>query len=446
MCRCSIEFLFSILLASLHVSLGLITPAPTRSSLAPSFSPTTSPPSINFGQLAAENIFPYTGTVQTVKVPSGVTSIYLYLWYDIFLFLHEPLISLLYIRGGGGAGFYQQGGAGAYVEGVLSVQPGSTLSVIVGGGGLYYDSTTGVSDTGTFGGGGSCPPGSGLICSQGGGRSAIQFSNEDIVTAGGGGGGGNNGYAGGAATSYSSSQIQTTAFGGGATSTQTTECTASIISVAPLTYAISGGGGSVSVGGCVSPNNGTKYLVGSAAAGGAGAGGGGYFGGGGGASYAGGGGGSSLLTNLTTYSMSQSLTTNGPACSGQSSPYYNSSSCGQGGIFTSSGQNGLVVISTVYSFSPTTSPSSFTPSITPSRSPTSLRPSLPTEPTKEPTRAPTFCPSTFSPSVNFGLLAALNMFPYTGSIQSVQVPSSVTSIYVYLWWDKALLFSYRLFY
>ena len=136
-----------------------------------------------------------------------------------------------------------------------------------------------------------------------------------------------------------------------------------------------------------------------------------FSGGGGGGSYGSGGGGSSFLANLTTYSSSQSGTTSTNVCNGQSSPYYNSSSCGSGGLIRSNGQNGYIVITVQISpsISPNSSPSSspslpsslgptVSPSIVPSYSPTklpstapTLRPSLsPTLQTPSPTSPPTY--------------------------------------------------------
>jgi len=53
---------------------------PTR---IPTVKPSTSPPSNNYGQLAPVNYFKYTGIVQSVIVPAGCNSIYIYMWYGI---------------------------------------------------------------------------------------------------------------------------------------------------------------------------------------------------------------------------------------------------------------------------------------------------------------------------------------------------------------------------
>jgi hypothetical protein len=113
---------------------------------------------------AAAVIFTYTGADQTYTVPPGVTSLTVKLW------------------GAGGASAGFGGGSGAFVAGTLAVTPGETLTLIVGGGGVYS-----LSDgQGGFGGGG--------------GRSAIRSSsNVELVTAGAGGSvlGGASGGAGG---------------------------------------------------------------------------------------------------------------------------------------------------------------------------------------------------------------------------------------------------------
>jgi len=288
-------------------------------SLSPSMNPTPSPtsasPSINFGLLSSVNSFPFTGTVQLATVPSDVTSIYVYMW------------------GGGGRG-EKFGGAGAYVEGTLPVVPGSTLSVIVGGGGT---------GEGAFGGGGKAY----LSWAGGGGRSAIQINGEDIVTAGGGGGG----YGGGAATSFNGGQIQSTAFQGSWTNTMSTDCYQSA----------GGGGGSTTMGGC---GGGTKYQGGPAVQSNGGGGGGGYFGGGGGVP---GGGGSSYLSRLTTFNLSESGTISSRECNGKYSVYFKYDSCGGGGDWQVTNQNGFVVIRTSplkSAFSPS-APSTRRPSVTP---------------------------------------------------------------------------------
>ena len=199
--------------------------------------------------------FSYTGANQTFIVPGGITSMFVEL------------------KGAGGYNTYAGGGGtgapGGLVSGTLSVTPGETLTIVVGGivilGGTNY----------TFGGGGLGYGGGG---GQGGGRSAIMRNNNDIVTAGGGGGGGF--YAAGGA---GGGLIGANGAGGN-----------------------SGFGGTQSAGGAAGGaggNAGQLKLGGIAIAGDyIGGGGGGYYGGGGGISATGGaagGGGSSFVANLS---------------------------------------------------------------------------------------------------------------------------------------------------
>ncbi|WP_394795817.1 hypothetical protein [Armatimonas sp.] len=75
--------------------------------------------------------FSFTGANQVFVVPSGITSLTVKLWG----------------AGGGGLGGFSGGGSGAFVTGLLTVTPGETLTLIVGGGG-------GSAGSGGFGGGG----------------------------------------------------------------------------------------------------------------------------------------------------------------------------------------------------------------------------------------------------------------------------------------------------
>ena len=80
--------------------------------------------------------FDFTGAMQTWTVPPGVTEVSVRLWG----------------AGGGGGTGASAGGGGGYTTGMLSVTPGETLSVMVGGGG---NSKVGGAETqGSFGGGG----------------------------------------------------------------------------------------------------------------------------------------------------------------------------------------------------------------------------------------------------------------------------------------------------
>ena len=103
------------------------------------------------------------GSNQTFTVPVGVTSINVYIWGA---------------AGGSENNAASRGGAGAMVQGVLSVSPGQILTILVGGGGQS-------SGAGGFGGGGAGATG----YPGGGGRSSIAISGIEVVIAGAGGGG-----------------------------------------------------------------------------------------------------------------------------------------------------------------------------------------------------------------------------------------------------------------
>lgn len=264
--------------------------------------------------------FTYTGSSQTYTVPGGVTSIIVYLW------------------GAGGQGsatdpYANYGGAGAFVQGVLSVTPGATLTIIVGQGGY-------VAYQNPYGGGGRAYQADGKwYGSSGGGRSAIQITGgTDAVVAGGGGGHGGGAY-GGAAT------FSGTAAGGWDGGT-----------------GFSGLGGSQTAGGAGGTTAPSAGSTGTSQNGGngttssyGGGGGGGYYGGGGGG-YGGGGGGSSYTGNLSLIPGQTTFGSNSP--DGRTAPattlsVYGSGAAvgGPGLVFGSSGSgnvggNGLVVIQT----------------------------------------------------------------------------------------------------
>ena len=201
--------------------------------------------------------FAYTGGEQTFTVPAGVTSL--------------EAVAV----GGNGGSTGGSGGAGARVAGELTVTPGETLYIEVGGNG----------EDGGFNGGGSGGGG-------GGGASDMRtsplaaglFPDDRVIVAGGGGGAGENGEEGGAAGGAAGEAGQNSNTGnyGGQPGTQT-----------------EGGAGGRGIGGYGSPGG-----LGFGGEGGrgvqGGGGGSGYYGGGGGggASFqrsAGGGGGSSLI-------------------------------------------------------------------------------------------------------------------------------------------------------
>ena len=301
----------------------------------------TAPFKVKFLRPAQQVIktFLYTGAVQTLPVPSGVTSMTVYLW-----------------GAGGGGGYIVSGvgytpgagGAGAMVQGTLSVTGGSTLYIVVGkagvfaeinnqadatgGGGMgYYDGTV----SGYTGGGAT-----GWGAGSGGGRSAIQFSSggADQVVAGGGGGGGvvNTGSANGGAATFSGTANGSSFAGGGSQ--------------------LAGGAAGNGNGGAGSQKLGGAGWLRITSFGGGG-GGGGYYGGGGGGNanaYTPGGAGSSYTGNLTALS-GQPLgynSANGITAPNTSSVYY-TSGIGEGGSASStagtpgtsfSGGNGFVVL------------------------------------------------------------------------------------------------------
>ena len=296
-----------------------ITATPTGASLRPALSAALVPAGVR--SIAAKSTvklytqtFTYTGADQTFTVPAVTKSITVYMW-----------------AGGGGGGYAGTGalygGAGAYVQGVLSVTPSSTLKIIVGGGGAiayYPDSSY------TYGGGGT----GGGDCGSGGGRSAIRVSGatDDLVTVGAGGGSAYWDYA----NSYGGNGDSVTGTGGnGGTSTP---------------Y-YGGLGGSQTAGGAVGygdygygNSGGSKYTGGNARNETGGGGGAGYYGGGAGGYYnagSGGGGGSSLTTNLTSLVVYNSP--NRYSAPNTASPYYQTG-VAAGGLNGQTGGNGLVVI------------------------------------------------------------------------------------------------------
>lgn len=283
-----------------------------------------STPAINPGRFFKRTIFvrvpveyvttlTYTGSLRTFVVPAEVTSVRLYMW------------------GAGGGTSYAvggfvnySGGAGAMVQGVYAVTPGSTLYVVVGKGGVTNQSL----QSDAQGGGGAANSAGG-----GGGRSAIQLTagGADVVVAGGGGGAGllyanNNGTGGPAYFSGSSPNTLAAVVGYGGTQT-------------------AGGAGGGNGGGAGS------LKFGGAGTGPGAGGGGGYYGGGGMGNgdqgWCPGGGGSSLIDNLTLIPGQTVFGYNSPNLSGApntSSPYYQSNIAAGGVGANATGGNGLVVI------------------------------------------------------------------------------------------------------
>ena len=276
-------------------------------------------------------IFTYTGANQSLLIPASIS----------------PATITVYIWGAGGGGGHTgtqgatAGGAGAYVQGTLTVTPNNSLTIIVGGGGAH--GTTGSA----YGGGGSANAGG--TYGGGGGRSAIQLSGTELVNAGGGGGAGydcSGGYAnfsptinGGAG--YPGLTGASWPFDSGAGGTQTAGG--------------AGGPGNASSYGVASPGT---YLAGGAAAPYAGGGGSGYYGGGGGntndTNGAGGGGGSSYTTNPAFTLITGSNSSNGYSAPASASPYY-VSGVAAGSTNMTTGGNGRIVVTYTTIIPPTIS-------------------------------------------------------------------------------------------
>ena len=262
--------------------------------------------------------FSHTGANQTFVVPATTTSLTVYMWG----------------AGGGGGHTGTQGatagGAGAYLEGTLTVAPNNSLTIIVGGGGAH--GSVGVA----YGGGGSA---AGAAYGGGGGRSAIQLSGTELVDAGGGGGAG-----------YDCS-------GGYANFSPTINGGAGYPGLTGASWPFdSGGGGTQTAGGAAGPGNASSYgtpqpgtyLAGGLAAAYAGAGGSGYYGGGGGntndTNGAGGGGGSSYTTNAAFTLITGSNSPNsGYSAPASASPYY-VSGVAAGSTNMTTGGNGRIVL------------------------------------------------------------------------------------------------------
>lgn len=284
-------------------------------------------------------------------VPAGVTELTVKVWGG----------------GGGGAGsgwnaLGGNGGGGGYASSVLSVTPGETLTISVGGGG-----------GGGGANGGCCGQGRG---GAGGGYSSILRGTTHLITApgGGGGGGGNkestggDGGAGGGATGIAGSAVGATTAGEGGTSSAggtgggSNGGAGSSLTGGNGGGAASGGGGGVAGSFNGGGAGGGSYNYFGTSTSGGGGGGGGYYGGGGGGNAnsssrgaSGGGGGSSYLTG-----SSQTTSAGSGMTPGNSSDSFRGTS-GNGGPkspsnngFGSSGNDGLIRITTPTSISPVT--------------------------------------------------------------------------------------------
>ena len=221
----------------------------------------------------AQTTFNYTGALQTYVVPAGVTS-----------------VAIDCIAGSGGyhydsgLGYPQIPGDGGRVETVLTVTPGATLNIYVGG--VGESPTSPILAAGGYNGGGGGGNGFGMYSGGGGGgASDIRIGgtalSDRVVVAGGGGGGAVN-YGSGDDGGNGGDLIGADGMSGGGPG---------------MGYhgvggnQVTGGAGGV-IGGYVSGTAGSLGLGGFGGTDGSGGGGGGYYGGGGGA-WAGGGGASS---------------------------------------------------------------------------------------------------------------------------------------------------------
>lgn len=265
--------------------------------------------------------FTYTGSDQSWAVPSGVTSISVKLW------------------GGGGGSNYEsgspaaKGGAGGFVKFTVSVTPGESLTVKVGGKG---------NNAGT----GGRRPGAG------GGMSALLRSATYLGIAGGGGGAG--GYGDGNSDSWGGSGGDTTAnagesnpySNGGGAGSQSAGGTGGTPGPAGNGSSLQGGDGYgaslTTLGGW--PGGGNSSSVGEHGGGG----GAGYYGGGGGGGGgtwgAGGGGGSSYTVGSATSVVHIKSAANDTSAPGTGETGYVAPVAVGGLNFTDAG-NGLVYIS-----------------------------------------------------------------------------------------------------
>jgi hypothetical protein len=321
---------------SITVTFG-VSPAGTVSVTAQNTCGTSSPSNLSITQSAvcSPMAFIHTGANQTFTVPPGVTSLSVKMW-----------------GAGGGGSWDGRGGAGAYVAGNMTVTPGQTLTLVVGGGGLYSTGNTGA--TGGFGGGGNGgnnTNGGAYLSGSGGGRSAIQTTlGVDFATAGGGGGGGG----------FDNAKKPNAGSGGAPNGQDGADAISGFSGNGRGRGATTGAGGAGSNAGGYSNSSPGSSLQGSSGgngAGGGGGGGGGYYGGSGGCGtptlsqpVGGGGGGSSYTSNLSGVT---NLMTNQPNDNGNggqvdapnnTDPAY-LAGVGVGAPVRENGGNGLIVLS-----------------------------------------------------------------------------------------------------
>ena len=326
--------------------------------------------------LSIATTFTYTGTLQSYVASSS--AITLYMWG----------------AGGGAGGIVQSGsnagGAGAFIQGTLTVTQGSTYSILVGSGGNIVKSGSASS---TFGGGGAMSNVVGDGGGTGGGRSAIQYTLSVTISNASGTGSvvtytctGNHGLVVGEPVIISGITVTPAYNGTFAVASVPTTSTFTVSSTTSGTFGGTGtiiaelvdigggggGGGFGAVGGAAtysgtansgtygannatvatggtqtsggvssSTSNGSILLGGYGSNNGGAAGGGGYYGGGGSYYNGGGGGGSSYTTNgfFTLVAGSNGTGASAPATG---STYYSAGVAAGGGA--SNGGNGLVVI------------------------------------------------------------------------------------------------------
>lgn len=289
-------------------------------------------------------VFVSTGATQTWTVPSGVTA-----------------VEVTMVGGGGGggrAGTTASGGGGGAVTGILTVEPGDTLSIIVGQGGINSNvSSEELPDAVArrnyrFGGGGAGAgqkPAYANSWGSGGGRTALRSSSSlygtsgDLLTAGAGGGGG---YAGGpagltGAGGAGGGLIGGDGGGGSAANTGGDGGT-------QLTGGAGGQGSEPGVDGIQFAGGYAQLSLAGVSEGGGG--GGGYYGGGGAGDNGGGGGGSSYL-GLSSYFTGSTTAGSGATPGLTSWPSECGTTPGQGGTAGAStgptdggGGNGCLVI------------------------------------------------------------------------------------------------------
>ncbi len=266
----------------------------------------------------------------TVTVTNTVTSLTQAGAWTVVFAVNTPTTFKMW---GAGAGMVT-GGAGGYATGNVTVVPGHTYTIWVGGGGSTANTTA---QSGGFGGGGATGSTGavGADAGSGGGLSGLfantaTFANSILIAGGGGGGAGTAGGAGGGTSGASG---------------------------------VSGGNGGPGVGGSQSgggaagsSHNGSGATAGSALSGGrstttvsGGGGGGGYFGGGGGGgnnnSGGGGGGGSGYINNAIV--ANGTLIAGSGTTPGNNTDGFYSNTAGKPAVNNLSGStasNGLVVI------------------------------------------------------------------------------------------------------